>query len=478
MQNLTNRLFAVGCALLYALVACLVPRYFPLIEPDSNGYLDFTNNRTAFYPLFIRLCRSLGLSLDQIAYLQVGLFAISLVVLLLALMRAGMPRVLVAVFVAALAANTYFPSFHWTMMTESLFCSVGAIAFAACIDFFRTGRVGFLAIFSFGVSVMAGLRPIGLALMPLVFVAAWLVGRRSEASRVTLMLAVVLPLLIGGGAEIAARRIEHGSDQSSVLPNALTGKAGMLIQRDTQFTGPYAEALNQLGRQLYEIYVPVHQFLDRVPSLAAWPILTAGYEAAAHFQLLVPELDDWSKRTGVTTDQLRNELARQTILQNIPGYIRLTAIHYFGQWSAAALRFPPTAKAVESYVSNDPKVPLNKILGDVYLHPKPTLSSIVIYPAFLTAGLISLVLTMLLLVFVVRPSLGNQGRGQTLMIACFLAATVHAPLVLMSLINVSTTRFVMAFYPQLLMAGLFLLLALMPQLRIARAKDGSHGDNV
>ena len=178
MQNLTNRLFAVGCAALYALVACLVPRYFPLIEPDSNGYLDFTNNRTAFYPLFIRLCRSLGLDLDQIAYLQVGLFAASLVLLLLALMRAGMPRVLVAVFVAALAANTYFPSFHWTIMTETLFCSVGAIAFAACIDFFRTGRVGFLAVFSFGVSVMAGLRPIGLALMPLVFVAAWLVGRR------------------------------------------------------------------------------------------------------------------------------------------------------------------------------------------------------------------------------------------------------------------------------------------------------------
>lgn len=472
MQKQTNRLFAAGCAALYAIAACLAPRYFPLVEPDSNGYLDFTNNRTAFYPLFIRLCRALGLSLDQIAYLQVALFAAALVVLLLALMRAGVPRLLVAGFVAALAANTYFPSFHWTIMTESLFCSVGVLAFAACLDFFRTGRVRMLALFSLGVAVMAGIRPIGLALLPLVFVAAWLVARRSAASRGMLLLAVILPMAVGVATEIAARRIEHGGDQSSVLPNALTGKAGMLMQRDTQFSGPQAEALNRLGRRLYEIYVPVHRFLDGVPSVAARPILTAGYEAVAHFQLLVPELDDWSKRTGTTTDQLRNELARQAILQNIPGYTRLTLIHYFGQWSVAALRFPPTAKAVESYVSSYPQVPLNRILSDVYLHPQPTLSSIVIYPAFLISGSVTLVLCFILVVFVVRPSLGRRGRGLPLMLACFLAATVHAPLVLMSLINVSTTRFVMAFYPQLLMVGLFLLLTLVPRLQTTKSTDG------
>jgi hypothetical protein len=42
----------------------------------------------------------------------------------------------------------------------------------------------------------------------------------------------------------------------------------------------------------------------------------------------------------------------------------------------------------------------------------------------------------------------------------------------MSLINVSTTRFVMGFYPQLLMAGLFFLLALVPRLQANRATNG------
>ena len=95
----------------------------------------------------------------------------------------------------------------------------------------------------------------------------------------------------------------------------------------------------------------------------------------------------------------------------------------------------------------------------VFLHPPVSWRSIVVYPAFLIAGLVSLVLTFVLIAFLLHPSLGDRGTGQDIMIAAVFAATCHVYTLAISFINVSTPRFLMSVYPQLVMAVLFLILA-------------------
>ena len=173
------------------------------------------------------------------------------------------------------------------------------------------------------------------------------------------------------------------------------------------------------------------------------------------------DLDLISSRSGISSDLLAYELGKQSILANFPAYLRLTMLHYFGQWSIMALKLPPVAKSVNSYVASYPKVPFDGALGDVYLRPTATVRAYVVYPVFLGAGMVTLIVGLVLLAFIARPKLGDEGPGQYLMLAAFFAATCQSYTFLISFINASTPRFLMAVYPQLVLVAVFLISALL-----------------
>jgi len=214
---------------------------------------------------------------------------------------------------------------------------------------------------------------------------------------------------------------------------------------------------------LFAQFAPVRAFLAGVPA-AARPVLTAQYEGAAQFVVFGPEVAEAAKRAHIEADELRTELGVKSILQNIPGWLRLTFIHDIGQWSITAVKFPLTAGALNAYVAAYPKVPLEDKFNPELLRPTPAYRSWLVYPAFLVAGVVTLVLALVLARFLARPALGEGGRGHFLMLACFFAASAHVYTLVISTINVSTPRFLMAVYPQIVLAGIFLLLAIIPRL--------------
>ena len=138
----------------------------------------------------------------------------------------------------------------------------------------------------------------------------------------------------------------------------MMGKAAMVIRGDTRFFGPYADTLNGLGAELNATYAPVHTFLSNLPSIVAWPVASSTYEAVAQFSVLNDALAKASNRTGLSQEWLREELGRQAIEQNFTGFLQLSLLNYFGQWSVTALTFPPAARAFNSYVNTYPNVPL------------------------------------------------------------------------------------------------------------------------
>jgi hypothetical protein len=458
--------FLIGCAAIYAALTLVVPPNFPLLEPDSHGYVAFSNNRTAIYPAFLALCRAIGLDLEQTTYVQLAIFCLALLFLISAFLRAGASRWMAAGFVLLLGLNAYFSSFQRTILTESLAFATTAVLLAFFIDYLRTGRVMFLALAGLFIGIGIGIRPAGLFLVPMLFVAAYLNWRQRDVGKSLFLAALLVPVTVGPVAELLMHRAVHDQRQS-IMPYVMMGNAAMLARPDTVYTGPHAEALNHFGKSLAETYAPVHTFLDGVPSLIATPLLTAGYEAVAQFQVLSHEIDEWSRTARVSPHDIRNELGKQAILGNLPGYVRLTLIHYIGQWSITALTVPSVAQVVNDYVRTYPKAPLDDKIGAIVLHPPAALRSVVVYPAFILAGAATFLLSFALLYFLARPVRGAPGRGLHLMLACFFAAMAHVDMLLISLINVSTPRFLMAVYPAILLSGLFLLLAVLP--------PGRHG---
>jgi hypothetical protein len=188
----------------------------------------------------------------------------------------------------------------------------------------------------------------------------------------------------------------------------------------------------------------------------------------AQYQVLNEEIALVSAQTGVPGDVLRTELGIQAIRDNILGYARLSLIHYVGQWSIMALKFPPTARSINAYVAGYSQVPLADKIDDLYLHPPASRIAIVVYPALLFAGVLTLAVSLLLPIFVVRRFVGDAPL-RYVMIAAIFAATAHVYTLLISFMNVSTPRYLIAIYPQILLVGLFLLLAAMRRSRVDRA---------
>jgi len=459
MTHARRLLFLLSCALLSAAITLALPPYFPLLEADSASYLEFHSSRTAIYPVFLREMQQLGLSPEQIVYPQTLLFALAVTVLLAALLRAGVSRGLVLLVAIALGANGYYSSFERTIMSESIFFSVMMVTVAFWIDYLRTGRAAFLALTGLGVGFLIEIRPAGVFLAPMLPVSVWLKWHRRDVAWPLLLAALAVPIAIGPIVEQRLYHSQHGEQRESVAGPAALGKAAMLVRDDTEFSGPHREPLGILGRQLAATYRPVHEFLAGLPSRAAYPIMVAGYEGAAQFSIVNHDVVTISLQFGVLDEILIHELAKQSILANVSGYLRLSLLHYLGQWSIMPLKLPPTAAAVNNYVASYPGVPLDGLLADVFLRPTPSPRAYVVYPAFLAAGAVTLVLGLALIAFVLRPSLGDSGPGRYLMLAAFFAASCHVYTLLVSFINVSTPRFLMAVYPQLLMAALFLTLA-------------------
>ena len=454
--------FAAACAVLFAMLCLAIPSYFPLMEPDSSGYVSFTANRTAIYPFFLRALAGLGLSLQWTTYVQVAVFCGGLMVLIAALERANIRRVWLVLFVVLLGANSYFSSLQRTILTESIGFSAVVVTTAFLLDYLRTGRALCLTLAGLFLGLAIGIRPACITFLPMLVLAVWLKWHRRNASAYALVAALIVSPALGVIAERVLHRIEHGARGESILPYVLVGKAAMLVRADTIFTGPESAALNSLSQKLYRAYAPAHDYLINLPSRAGAVVLTAFFEAVAQFQVINNDLVSIGTQTGVSQDYLRTELGKQAIRANIPGYVKLTLTHYLGQWSIAALNFPATANSVTAFSSIQTALPLRREMGATPFFPVASLKGAAVYPIFLIAGAFTFVLSFLLIRYLWRPKTADDAGHRDIMIAAYFALTCHSSMFLISLINVSTPRFLMMVYPHILLAALFMFRALRP----------------
>lgn len=454
----SDAVFIVACVAAYVAATFLIPPYIAMVEPDSASYLEFEPNRTALYPAFLYVCRALGLGLVQITWMQVAFFGMSLAYLLVALLRAGFPRLLLVLLVGILAANVLFTSFHRSILTESVFFSLGVVATGLWIDYFRTGRVVLLAWAGLVLGLMIGVRPVGMALVPMQLLAV-LIRRSPNLSKWLLVLVALVPVGIGAGGERVLYRLVHNAPSQSTAPLLYMGKAAMLIRPGMTFTGPHAQALTTVGSQLLTAFGPMQKYLADSPSLTVRALLSAPYEGQAQsLSFLWDELAAAAQQGNTTADELRFELGKQVILQNLTGYIEQTLLTQLGQWMVDAQRFPPNARMIAAYADANPAIALGGRITPEMLYPKPSSFALVAYPTFLIAGAVTLVLALGVLFFIGRPALMESGAGFYLGIAVFLSAMCHGYTLFISLANVWTPRFLMAVFPQLEIVALCLIM--------------------
>ncbi len=118
--------------------------------------------------------------------------------------------------------------------------------------------------------------------------------------------------------------------------------------------------------------------------------LSAAYEGEAQFQAFDNRIVEIAKGEGASVAELVTELGKQIVLQNIPGYVKLVLVNQFGQWSVAAQNFPPTAPVCSPNMPTliPPSHSAASFLMNICTHGRRFLG-LVVYPAFLIAGAVS-----------------------------------------------------------------------------------------
>jgi len=448
--------FIVGCVLTYAIIVLLIPSPWSLIEQDSAGFINFVPWRPALYPAFIYGCTALHLSLVQITWVQLSIFCASLAFLLSALLRAGFSKPLVALFVFAVAANVLYSTIQHSILSDSLFFSLGAITLGLWIDYLRTGKVAAIAIAGFVLGLMIGIRLAGMGLIPLHVVAVYLCWSKRNVSALVMIAALVGPLIGGVGVEYLVYKAAHrGQEHQSRAPYVLFGKGAMLIRSNTVYTGPHAGALTAIGAKVYSIYGPRQRLLADAPLLQVRVLLSAQFEAMAKYDFLTDDIERAAAKEDMSAADLRSDFGKQTIQQNITGFFSLALINDLGLWSVAVRRFPPTAGAITQFLNEH--APIKDMdMGD--LDPtQPSIIGLIAYPVFLAAGAISLVAGLSFSVFLFRPSLANTTDGFFLLLATFFGAICHCYTLFVGLVTGWDPRYLMAIYPELVLIFLCLI---------------------
>jgi hypothetical protein len=398
------------------------------------------------YPALIYVCTALHLSLVQITWIQLSIFCASLAFLLLALLRAGFSKPLVALFAFALATNVMYSTIQYSILSESLFFSLGAITLGLWIDYLRTGKVAAIAIAGFLLGLMIGIRLAGLGLIPLHFFAVYLRWSKRDVSALVTIAALVGSLIAGIGVEYLVYRVAHpGQMRQSRAQYVLLGKGAMLIRSDTVYTGPHAVALNTIGAKVYSIYGPIQRLLAEAPLLPVRVLLSSQFEGMAKDYFLVDDIDRAAAKEGVSAADLRIDFGKQTIEQNITGWLKLGLVNDLGLWSVAVRRFPPTAGATAQFIESHPQL---KDMGDLDLS-QPSIVGLIAFPVFIAAGAISLLFGLGFLVFLFRPSLSNTTDGFYLLLATFFGAMCHCYTLFVGLVTGWYPMYLMPIYPQL-----------------------------
>lgn len=445
------------------------PDVFPLLQPDSASYLQFESFRSALYPVFLQILLSFQLEPQQIAWVQFGIYILTLSILMFTLVRQDFPFWTVGLFSLCTGLNVYFIGFHSTILSESLVFSIQNLLLVSLLLFVRRPALIWAATAGVLTGLIAGLRPAlwSQAIALTLVIALWTWG---DVRRLAACIAVaVVGLAAMAGAESWLHARAHDSRQS-LMPLIMFGKGAMLATGpDFRIEGQSPE-IEALAEEVEAAFRPVATWFSEVHNPFVEAVRAADFEVLAQYQLLNDRIDALARQAGMSSEELRARFGRAAIAQNPGIYAELSALHYLGLWSVHALTF---FERLDGLGTTAP-LPFPEELAVGAFDDSVTPLALIVFPGFLGLGMIVLGLTLLGLVCLpprlLRWRALRLDAYLLLALALSLTLFVQGNLVSTALANVSTPRYLMASYPYAVLAALLLAAWLLRSLRNSKGR--------
>jgi hypothetical protein len=407
----------------------------PLINPDSESYLSFDSLRTGGYPFFLSLLKPIIRDLGDYAIAQRWLYAASVLVLGLELLR-YLDRLMVAVLAEiVLLANPEVDRYHFAIFTESLFLSMSALFVAAALAHLRAGGVVSLATAAVLAGYLVAIRPTGLAFLPAL---ALLVFVRPGARRRGLwraLAATLVPIAAVIALESVFYAAHHSDPRQSLAPAHLFAKAAMLEPPATAMPGARA---SEPFQQALASFAPVRRLVAEAPDRPARCLLGVNYESYAQYELALEERNRMMPRE---VPKALMGIALERLGQDIGGYIRLSADHLICLWTLGAAGVTD-ASALRAYIDARRPLPFEAATLEGLMAARALPFPVLVRSAMLGIGALLAASGLALLVTMVR------GRDPAALLAAggLCGIVVHAALVLTALTALGIPRYVLGLW--------------------------------
>ncbi len=427
------------------------------LAPDSGGYLQFSEHRTAGYPIFLRAVEVLFGTTDAAQKAQLVIAASAFAFLGWSVYHAFRSSFFALVPVVALMLYPRIADLHGYILTESIFISLLCLVVGCIVLSAQRPSWRWFALAALACGLAITVRPAALSLLvvwPFLF---WLTWRRSEGRHLALAAAVVAPIVLCILAESVVWHASHDSDSRPNLADRHLLAKALIVEPAPSLADPELAGILAMGR---EVFAPARELVTGAPSHYARTRLLVDFEVAAqhstYSRVFSPALRDLAAQRGEDEYSLLAQIGRPAMLSAPVAWTRNALAHYLGLWFPYWAYVSPTIlQEYQDYIESvDPQVLFDDSPIFGYKEPPGPLLAFAVRTT-LGAGLILTVVAIALAVW-------QRFRGETrtpdarLTVASASGLAIHAHFLLIGLTGVVATRYAGAMGPLLAMSGTLL----------------------
>jgi hypothetical protein len=408
------------------------PPLLAKIQPDSFDYINGGSHRPYIYHMIINSLEFLNIDL---VFFQIILMSLSIVYLSWVLFKKKFNLPCTLIFYILITTNIFYTSFPKTVLTESIFFSL--INFA--VAFLINSKITPLLTFIYGliIGLIFSIKPIGM-LIALILLIFYFTSFDFKKKLLLFLSSFFIPILV----ESYFFSQEH-NERESLLPTIVRGKLFLLSGKDSFDIDRYPDDYRELLETTKNEYFKVLNFISKQKKIFLRSELLADYEVVAQTQTFNLES---IKKLNFDKTKLNNEfdvLALNLVKNNFFDLANLSFSHYLGNWSIGS-KFVFFDKELKNVNHKIPKIEqLIKSSGPINL---PNLKLLILAQYFFISLLLVLTIFTILVFFqkikLLKVNLDSLDFFSIISVQCYLISV--------SIINVSTPRYLMAIYPLLI----------------------------
>ena len=430
-QILENRkilLYGFLLSILNYLIISFSPDFFPKYQPDSQSYVDFSKMYNSVYPFLIDL---LNRNFFIIVEFQKFFLAISLSFLFFCLFKIKVKLIFCLLFLILVNFNIYYTSYAKTILTESVFFSFMNFALGLLFIIDKKKKK-YCSYFGICLGFIATIKSIG-PIIVLSFLFLFIIKIKSFKFLFPVLISIFLLLIVENLIFFS-----KNSHRASVLGFSAIGKLSIISGKDSFVTNDYPSDFHPIIIKTKPVFKEINNFVDKIQNPILKAEILADYEAAAQYNNVAV-----SKFTTDEMEFMRNNykvIFYHILKNNFFDYIEMSINHYIGMWSTGSKyiyrdflkMFAPQKDALIK--SSGPMLQLEKIIL--------ILSQIFFIFLFFIFLLVSLVILL-------KPRINFY--------LCSIVMISQIYLVIVSLLNIATIRYLMPVYPLIIISLIIIL---------------------